>query len=175
MPNRPAASRSMVSRTAAAADCWSEDTSLISGNFFSASSSLGVQAFSSSRSASDRVYWYCARPARPPTLMSWLACRKACTPTSLANLGRSRAITWSAVALRPSSLGLRLTLKLAWFRPPPPMKKCDSFTSGSLLTTLATCPIFSEVLAKDASCEVTKVPDRKPVSCWGKKPVCEVT
>ncbi len=106
--------------------------------------------------------------------MSWLACRKACTPTSLANWGLSRAMIWSAVAVRPSSFGFRLTLKLAWFRPPPPMKKWDSVTSGSRLTTWATCWIFSAVLAKDASWEVTRVPERKPVSCCGKKPVWEV-
>ncbi len=44
-------------------------------------------------------------------------------------------------------------------------------TAGSWLRTLPTSCTFCFVLVKDASWEVIMTPLRKPVSCWGKKPV----
>ena len=162
----------MVRLTAPPWDCWSELTSFSCGSVCSAASSFGAQVLSSSRSESDRVYWYCAWPARPPTLMSCAACRKVCAPTSWASLGRSRAMIWSAVALRPASLRLQRDVQVGLVGAAAADEDADARRRrdpGPM--TWATCWTFCLVLAKEASCEVIITPLRKPVSCCGKKPV----
>ncbi len=47
-------------------------------------------------------------------------------------------------------------------------------TSGSLAMVWPTSWIFCCAFWKEASCEVSITPLRKPVSCCGKKPVLEV-
>ena len=63
--------------------------------------------------------------------MSCEACRKVCTPTSCASLGRSRVMIWSAVALRPASLGFRAMNMLAWLALEPPTNMPTPATPGS--------------------------------------------
>ena len=78
---------------------------------------------------------------------------------------------WSALSTRPSSFGFRLMKMFAWFAPPPPTNMPTSAMPRSARSTSATCCALSAVLAKEESCEVTNTPERKPVSCCGKKPV----
>ncbi len=80
--------------------------------------SRGAHSFSSSRSPSDRVYWYWARAGRPPMVMSCMACRITWAPTISASFGRSRLMMSVALAVRPSSRERRAMLIWAWAAPP---------------------------------------------------------
>ena len=136
---------------------------------------FGAQSFSSSRSASCSVYWYCVREARPPTLhvLRGLQEQRA-RPATLASFGRSRAMTWSALASRSSRgfsvMNMRPVLsgvaaaadghRDAWRRQGPPARCAPSclllphhLGEGDVLRALPTLPVI------------------RPVSCCGKKPL----
>ena len=105
MPKLAARARSIVTRAVAASFCWSVATSASAGSSRRRASTRGAHWSSSCRLASVRVYWYWVRDWRPPTLMSWPACMNRFTPSTCATAWRSRRITWSALAVRPSALG----------------------------------------------------------------------
>ncbi len=117
------------------------------------------------------VYWYCVRASRPPTLMSWPACISSDAPSTLASLGRMRAMISSALSLRPWSLGLSAMKKL-------PVLNCEELpniatpvTSGSCRMTSANCTWRRFIASNDESCVDCALPKMKPVSCCGKKPL----
>ena len=161
----------MVTSAVGAAFCWSEVTSASPGSSRSLAAIRGVQAFSSSRLVSVSVYWYCAREMRPPTLMSWPACMYRVMPGTFASLGRSRAITWSAVAARPSSTDFRPMNMLPELKVLAPACMPKAVTSGSWRTMSATASMRPCMASDDVSCPATAEPKMKPVSCCGKKPL----
>ncbi len=83
---------------------------------------------------------------------------KRLTLSSRATCGRSRAITSSAVAVRPSSLGRSAMKKLPVLAVVPPAKTPKAVTSGSLRTTSEICSKRSLVATNDASCAVSAKP-----------------
>ena len=117
------------------------------------------------------VYWYCVRAGRPPTLMSCPACISSDAPPTRASFGLRRAITSSALAVRPSSFGFRAMKKL-------PALNCEELPniatpvmSGSWRSTSANCTMRPFIAWNDESCGPCAEPEMKPVSCCGKKPL----
>src|SRR5207249_3352990 len=86
-----------------------------------AASRRGAHALSSSRLSLTSVYWYCAWLTRPPRRTSCIAWRNSVAPGTSASLGRSRAITWSALSLRSarglSAMNMRPVLLVVPQRP----------------------------------------------------------
>ncbi len=167
-------SRSMASVSVVPAFCWSVATSRNSGSSPSLARIFGAQAFNSSRLTSCTVYWNWVRAERPPTVTSCATCRNSRAPLTWASLGRSRAMIWNASAVR-SSRGLRVMNMRPEFcaeaPTPAPMPPATFTTSGSDCTTASNCSCSFAISAKETSCGASEVPNRVPVSCWGKKPL----
>ena len=140
-PSRAAASRSMTSRDASPARCWSEETSIDARHGAELARPAPRSRSAARRGrATSRTYWYRALPAPPPMLMSCTARMKVCTPGMRASGRRRRLITSSAVTPGRSSSGLSEMKS----RPeltegaPPPAPTCEP--------TLATAGIGTDHL-----------------------------
>ncbi len=102
--------------------------------------------------------------------MSCTGTRKRFAPGSCKSFGRSRAITWSTLALR-SLTGFSVMNMKPELRWPPPVKPTTFSTAGSLRTISAKSESFSRIAWNEMPWSAWIEPIIRPTSCWGKKPL----